>query len=94
MKVQEKMWKEWIWEEKDQKDQWEEFSGITVSEKVMAERALERVVERVTGKKMAEKAVVEAAEELRIRQIKGIFLEFFGFRQELTWSFSCWSWRQ
>ena len=70
MKGQEKTQKEWIWEEKGWKDWWEEFSEVVVSDRAVAEIALERAVERVAGKKMAEKVAGEAAEELRIQQIQ------------------------
>ena len=47
-----------------------------MSEKVKVEEALERAVERVAEKKMAEKGMVEAAESLQIKQIQ-VSLFFF-----------------
>jgi len=83
----EKTWKEQIWEEKGWKDQWDEYSKIVVSDKEVVEIASEKAAERVTRKRMSEKAVGEAAEKLWIRQIQvssGFLLVFF----LLTWVFS------
>jgi len=87
MQAQEKMWKEQIWEEEAWKAQWEEYSEVSVLDRVAVEVASEMGVERVAGKRMVEKAVGKAAEELQIRQIQvssGFLLVFF----LLTWVFS------
>src|SRR5882724_898076 len=70
MKAWEKTQKEWIWEEEDRKAWWWEYSGVVVSDKMVAEEALERAVKRVTRNKLAEKAAEEAVEWLQIRQIQ------------------------
>ena len=70
MQAQEKTWKEQIWEEKDQRNQWKEYHGVVVLDKVVAEEASKLVVERVSGKKMVAKAVVEAEERIQNKQIQ------------------------
>jgi len=66
MKIQ----KEWDWEEKDRKAQWKQYSNVVVLDKLAVEEALELVVERVIGKKMAGKVVTEAVERIHNKQIQ------------------------